>query len=202
MTHYLNLARGKRKTLNKLTKEEMELPMKEFIPCLYYNCTPSSYGIQFGKRIIKESNGFLRPVHHSSDNGDFTFFDPISETNKYGEFKISFKGINGKYRITNIRDHQSFDYFILCFVDTEDNFKPRFYVVPKEHVTDGNFFKLTAMNGTFMANLNNEVVPKAMTVNHEDMDWYFSQENIINGATYTKLKNFILNSKNHANAKI
>ena len=47
------------------------------------------------------------------------------------------------------------------------------------------------MNGTYIANMNNEVVPKSLTVSDEDMDWYFSQKNILNGTTYSKLKSFI-----------
>jgi len=202
MENYLKLAKGKKKTLNKLTKEEMDLPMKDFIPCIYYNCSPNLYGVRFAKKILKESKGFLTETNQSMDNGDFMFFDDTTKTYKYGEIKISYKGINGKYRVTNIRDHQRLDYFILCFVDTENDFKPKYYVVPKEHVTNGTFFKLSAMNGTFIANMNNEVVPKSMTVSEDDVDWYFSQKNLLNGNTYSKLKSFITKSVNNEYTKI
>ena len=188
MESYLKLAKNKKKILNKLTEGDMELPMKDFIPCIYNKCTPNTYGIKFAKKIIKESKGYLSQTNQSLDVGDFTFYDG---THRYGEIKISYKGLNGKYRITNIRDHQHLDYFILCFVDTDNNFQPKYYVVPKEHVTNGTFFKLSAMNGTYIANMNNEVVPKSLTVSDEDMDWYFSQKNILNGTTYSKLKSFI-----------
>jgi hypothetical protein len=194
MSEYLKLAKKKKKTLNKLTAGEMELPMKDFIYCLYSKCTPNLYGSRFAKRIIKESKGFLQQTSQSLDNGDFTFYDSKSGKHKYGEIKISYKGINGKYRITNIRDHQKLDYFILCFVDTEKNFQPKYFVVPKEHVTNGTFFKLSAMNGTFIANVNNEIVPKSMTIPQEDMEWYFNQKNIIKGNNFSNLKSFI-NSK-------
>ena len=67
-------------------------------------------------------------------------------------------------------------------------------MVPKEHVTNGTFFKLSAMNGTFIANVNNEIVPKSMTIPQEDMEWYFNQKNIIKGNNFSNLKSFI-NSK-------
>lgn len=197
MDTYLKLAKQKKEYLNRLTDDEMNLPMKEFIPCIYYNCSPNLYGNVFGKKIIKESKGFLTETNQNDDNGDFMFFNSTTMMDNYGEIKISYRGLNGNYRITNIRDHQNLNYFILCFVDTEDNFKPYFYVVPKEHVTNSTFFKLSAMNGTQIANMHNEIVPKSMNVRYEDMDWYFGQKNILSGTNYSNLKSFITNKINN-----
>jgi hypothetical protein len=195
MNKYLKLAKEKREVLNRLTNDEMNLPMKEFIPCIYHNCSPNVYGSMFAKKIIMESNGFLTETNISEDNGDCVFLHPETNKEEFGEIKISYRGINGNFRITNIRDHQNLNYFILCFVDTEDDFRPYYYVVPKEHVTNSTFFKLSAMNGTYESNKHNMVVPKSMTVRYDDMNWYFSQKNILGGNTYSKLKSFITNKK-------
>lgn len=198
MENYLKLAKEKRKNLNKITDEEMNFKMQKFIPFIFHRCQPSSYGHAFAKKVIMESRGFLTETKRNSDNGDFYFFNPATMKTNYGEIKISYQGSNGDYRITNIRDHQNLDYFILCFVDISKDFKPYFYLVPKEHVTECTFFKLNAMNGTKIANMDNKTIPKAMRVNYEDMDWYFGYKNILDGTNYSNFLKFITNkNKNY-----
>lgn len=57
-----------------ITPLEMNLEMEDFIPCIYNKCSPNYYGLLFGKKIIRESNGFLDSTPHSMDNGDFYFY--------------------------------------------------------------------------------------------------------------------------------
>jgi hypothetical protein len=195
MNEYLNMAKSRMKILNKLSEGEMYLPISEFIPCIFYKCNPNMYGIMFAKKVILESNGFLTETSQSEDNGDCSFNHSETGLKTHGEFKISFRNKSGNYRLTNIRTHQGFEYFIICFVDTHDNFKPKFYVVPKEHVTSKGFLTLTAMNGTSDANLYNKVVPMSTNIKYDDADWYFSRGNILSGTTYKHLMNFLKTKK-------
>ena len=80
-------------------------------------------------------------------------------------------------------------------VDENDNFKPNFYIVPKEHVISKGFLTLTAMNGTSDANLYNQVVPMSTNVRYDDADWYFSRGNILSGTTYKHLMKFLKTKK-------
>lgn len=190
VSKYVKIALKKRKTHNTITPSEMNLEMEDFIPCIYNKCSPNYYGLVFSQKIIKESNEFLKTTPHSMDNGDFYFYDFDLKKTFFGEIKISYKGKNGNYRITNIRDHQKFDFFVLCFVDTEKNFIPRYYIVPKKSVTNSGFFYLTPMNGTKVANMNNEVVPKSTSVKESDCDWYFKKHTLLKGDTFSDLKQF------------
>lgn len=186
--YYLNLAEERKKTYNLITPTEMNLKMRDFIPCIYQKCSPNMYGYVFSQKIIKETNGFFKTSPHSMDNGDFYF--NVGYQSFYGEIKISYKGKNGGYRITNIRDHQKFNFFLLCFVDTQKSFIPQYYVVPKGSVTESNFFSLTPMNGTFLSNVNNEVVPKSTNVKDEYCEWFFKKHNILKGNKFSHLKQF------------
>lgn len=186
--YYLNLAEERKKTYNLITPTEMNLKMKDFIPCIYQKCYPCKYGHVFSQKIIKETNGFFKTSPHSMDNGDFHF--NVGYDSFYGEIKISYKGKNGGYRITNIRDHQKFKLFLLCFVDTKKSFTPQFYVVTKESITELNFLILTAMNGTYSSNVNNKVVPKSTNVKDKDCEWFFKKHNILKGNKFSHLKQF------------
>jgi hypothetical protein len=191
MKKHLLLANQKKLKHNYVSETEMKLEMDEFIPFLYHRCSPNVYGMVFSKRVIIESSGLLKETPHYIDNGDFYFFNTRLLKNVYGEIKISYKGMNGNYRITNIRDHQNFQYFVLCFVDTDNNFTPSYYVVKKEDITTKGFFTLTAMNGPEMANRNNMVVPKSTTINGADCEWYFTNHNVMKGNTFSDLKLFL-----------
>lgn len=190
MSKYLNQALKKRKTHNVITPLEMNLEMEDFIPCIYNKCSPNYYGLLFGKKIIRESNGFLNSTPHSMDNGDFYFYSSEFLNTFFGEIKISYKGKKGNYRITHIRDWQPFDFYILCFVDVDDNFTPRYYLVPKNIITQKGYLRLTSMNGTIHSNKDNKNVSKSVTIKGEDCDWFFKKHSLLKGNTFSDLKQF------------
>lgn len=196
MSKYLNQALKKRKTHNVITPFEMNLEMEDFIPCIYNKCSPSHYGFLFGKKIIRESNGFLNSTPHTMDNGDFHFYSDEFLITFFGEIKISYmgktkkEGEKGNYRITHIRDWQPFHFYILCFVDIDDNFTPRYYLIPKWIVIKKDFLRLTPMNGTRASNKDNKNVSKSTTIKGEDCDWFFKKHSLLKGNTFSDLKQF------------
>jgi hypothetical protein len=113
---------------------------------------------------------------------------------KFYECKISFRNISGKYSITNIRDWQGFDYFILCFVDTDDNFKSYFYCVPKEVITNNQSLKLTGMNNTEEINRMNKYVGKRTSIDNFDINWLFKDKSVLKGTSYKHLQDYIQKS--------
>lgn len=193
MDKLLREVKEKSSKQNKMSDEDFNLPINEFILSAYLTCYPNTYGILFAKKVIQLSNGALKPMNPKLDCGDAFHYE--NGTRKYSEIKISFLNNGGKFRITNIRCHQNMDYFILCFVDRVKNFKPKFYVVPKEVITDNNMIHLTPMNGTAQANMNNEIVPMSTTIDAFDIDWLFGKHNLLSNTTTTTFLKFLSSLK-------
>ncbi len=174
---------------NKMSEEDFNTPLDEFIMMAYRNCYPNTYGILFAKKVIQLSNGGMKQMNPKLDCGDAQF--SMSGQRKYCEIKISYLNEGGKYRITNIRTHQNFNFFILCFVDKIKNFKPNFYVVPKEAITNNPAIHLTPMNGTSWANMNNEIVPMSTTINAFDLDWLLKKHNVLTNTSTKSLLTYL-----------
>jgi hypothetical protein len=89
----------------------------------------------------------------------------VDQIQKYFENKISFLGKTSQsYTIRNIRPYHNIDYFMLCFVDCEDNFKPHFICIDKTVLTDNRDYRLSYMNGTKKSNENNENCNMGVTI--------------------------------------
>jgi len=174
---------------NKMSDEDFNTPLDEFIMLAYRNCYPNTYGILFAKKIIQMSNGGMKQMNPKLDCGDAQY--TMLGQKKYCEIKISYLNDGDKYRITNIRTHQNFDYFILCFVDRVKNFKPKFYIVPKEAITDNPAIHLTPMNGTSWANMNNKIVPMSTSISAFDLDWLLKKHNILTNNTTKGLMSYL-----------
>lgn len=166
---------------------------------------------------IKQPNIYLYPMLDRGDIGDvvitypereyFTgcFYDPrISKyfasrlnfttqvTKRFFEVKISYLGKNDTYTVRNIRPYQNFEYYILCFVNCENNFKPTFLVVNKSVITDGSVFTLTPMNGTKNANKDNTDIGYGISFKRDSWkDLYLEGKNLMKGTTYQDLTNFL-----------
>lgn len=85
---------------------------------------------------------------------------------------------------------QPFDFYILCFVDVDDNFTPRYYLVPKNIITQKGYLRLTSMNGTIHSNKDNKNVSKSVTIKGDDCDWFFKKHSLLKGNTFSDLKQF------------
>lgn len=186
MNKLLNKVKKVSNKRNVVTTKTYDIPMEKFLMEIYDNCTPSVYGDLFPKKILHDMNGKIRNISPKLDRGDIHINYKV-----YFEGKISYRGKSGKYNITNLRGWQKFNYFILCFVDTQDNFKSHFYCVPQTTIFDNPCISLTAMNNTAGANKYNKNVGTRTTVNCEDLNWLFKKDNVLKGTSYKHLTSFI-----------
>jgi hypothetical protein len=186
MTKLLNKVKKVSNKRNVVTLKTYDLPMEEFLMEIYDNCTPSVYGDLFPKKILHDMDGKIRNISPKLDRGDIHINYKI-----YFEGKISYRGKTGKYNLTNLRNWQKLNYFILCFVDTQNDFTPHFYCVPQDTLFDNPCISLTAMNNTAGANRHNKNVGTRTTISHEDLNWLFKSSNVLKGTTYKHLTSFI-----------
>jgi hypothetical protein len=184
-------ARSKQNKRNNITDSDYQLKMSDFILKIHNVCAPCTYGKLLPKKIIYDLRPFLRSTDRDllSDRGDLhinreTFF----------EVKTSIVDKYGKNSITNIRDWQDFDYFILCFIDI--NFIASFFCVPKEAVTNNPQLKLSAMNDSKEINLHNTYVAKRISIISYDVNYFFKKHNLLKGTSYTHLLTFLKTLKN------
>ena len=190
MTKLLDRVNETRKKRNKVSHEMLQLPIWEFLMECYDNCTSQKYGEVFTKKIKLDSKGDISELSQKLGRGDLHV-----DYKKFFECKISFKNLNGKYSITNIRSWENFDYFILCFVDIEDNFKLRFFCVPQKAITENPRIHLTGMNNQSELNSYNLYVGMRTTVAPENIDWLFKEHNMLKGSSYRNLLSFIKSNK-------
>lgn len=180
----------RKKIQNVISNKDMALPIEDFLMKCYEVCTPNKYGAIFPKKLSLDNQGILNDLTPKLNKGD-------SHINYkwFFEDKISFRNQSGKYSITNIRHWQEFNYFILCFVDTENGFKPKFYVVPKETITDNDRIHLTGMNNDSQTNKKNKFVGMRTTIEAHDLQWLFKKTNVLKGTTYKNLQAFLKQQK-------
>ena len=175
-----------RSTRNKITDKTLNLPIEEFLQKCYQDCTPGKYGQVFPKKIINDNNQKIKDVPPTLDRGDLHI-----NYKQFFEAKISFKNKNGKYSITNIRPWQRLNYFILGFVDTDNNCKSSFYCIPKNILTDNPQIHLTGMNNSKSINSYNTYVGMRTSINEYDLSWLFKEHNVLKGTAYKHLTSFI-----------
>lgn len=180
----LNEVKKKRDKRNILTNKDFQLPMDDFILKIYNVCTPNKYGDSFPLKIQHDIGVKLKKMPRTMDRGDLHI-----NYKKFLEAKISYLDLKGNYSITNIRDWQDLDYFILCFVDS--NFKASFYCVPKKVVTDNPKLSLTGMNNSKKINSYNTYVGKRTSFDSVDTDWLFKKKSVLKGTTYKDLVTFL-----------
>jgi len=185
----LKIAKDRYQTKNELTEEDYNLSMDEFIMKIYVTCDPATYGKAFTTKINKDLPEQFFTVSDGEDNGDLCVTYPKRNPN-YNQFfictnvsgmymtnldfetevkkiflegKISYLSKKTKrYTIRNIRPYQNFDYFMLCLVDCDNDFKSEYIVVDKDVITEGEF-NLHIMNGTKKSNVKNNTVGKGYT---------------------------------------
>lgn len=171
--------------------------------------TPSSYGHLLCKKIIYDSNGVL--LRCEPDFGDAVSFSDNTELIRRllnYEVKTSYLDLKtNTFRLTHLRDYQDFDYFIVCFIDRSDNFKPHFYVLTRSFICDNKeLFKLHAMNNTNRANQDNVNIDKAITIKKEVAFNLFGKNNLLPGTSYddliTAIKNYELHDLFNKNKKM
>lgn len=157
MNEYLSLARNKfisDKSVN------YDLSVEDFICQCYVKLSPNTYGTSIQERLRKELK--VSRVSASLGMGDFEI------SRKYFELKVSFlSSRTDTYSITHIRPWQRFNFYLLCFVDCENDFTPNFYLLDK-HVV--HKMRLGYMNGTPEANSHNHNVELRITIKKDSED--------------------------------
>jgi len=180
----LKKVKDKRGRRNILTETDFQLNINDFVMKIYDVCTPNKYGEAFPNKIYEDIGPFIGKMNRDFDRGDLHI-----NYSQFYEAKISFLDIKDSYSITNIRDWQDLDYFILCFVD--GNFKPKVYCVPKGVVTNNPKLKLTGMNNSKLINSYNTYVGKRVTFSSTEVDYLFKNSNVLSGTTYKHLLSFL-----------
>ena len=181
MCNYLELARAK---YNQSTEVDFSLEFSDFIMDCYVRLKPCSYGAKIQQKISLDVD--ISSISPNENKGDVILND------KFAEIKTSYLGKSGTYRLTHLRMWQKFKYYIICFVDCENDFNAELYLIDK-YIMDK--FKLTPMNGTSHANSENNNIELSCTIkkgtpNHNILKRY----NRLSGTTIYDLKDFV--SKN------
>jgi len=141
---------------------------------------PAQYGKLIASNIIEATNGILKQVSSSLDNGDCLFKNIKNNKIEYCEIKTSYLNDESKkYNVRNIRGYQNFDYFILCFIDKDNNFIPHIYLLPKNVICDTSIFKHSAQNGTARANHYNKNVASSITIQKKNLSYTLDRFNIL-----------------------
>jgi hypothetical protein len=109
---------------------------------------------------------------------------------KYYEVKTSYLGQSGDtYTITHIRQWQKFNYYLLCFIDCDNDFTPHFYVLNKNVM---NMIKVDNMNGTSNSNIDNTKVEKRVTIKvGSDNHRVIVEHNKLKDTTFDSLCDFV-----------
>jgi hypothetical protein len=185
MNQYLSLAINKFKSDKTV---DMNLSLEDFICSSYVNSPPCSYGTNIAERLRKELNETLTVdrVSPSLNLGDYKVLS------KYFEVKVSFlSSRNNSYNITHIRQWQRFNYYLICFIDCENNFTPNYYVIDKHII---NKFRLTPMNGTPLSNSGNFNIEMRTTVkNNSEQIRILKNSNLLRDTSLQSLKSFLHN---------
>jgi hypothetical protein len=217
----LNKANSRYYNKNRVWDDDYKEDMDNFILKMYLDCDPAGYGKVFVKKILRDHDSInehginIYPVMDKGDMGDVAlvypkrnyfygeFYDPrilhYSRVLSYGEIpkiffevKISYLGKNGTFTVRNIRPYQDFNYYILCFVDCKNNFRPRFLVVDKKVITENHVFTLTPMNGTKEANKDNTDIGYGLSFKRNHWkDLYLESRNLMKGTTYEHLTEYL-----------
>lgn len=179
MNQYLTSALDKR---NSDRTMDYSLNLNDFICQAYVNLTPNSYGSHIQEYIRMRLNAI--DILASEEMGDFMV------VGKYFEVKASYLTQDtDSFNMTHLRTWQKFNYYLLCFVDCDDNFTPHFYVIDKNILSK---MKLGFMNGTPKANVNNiNVEMRATLKRNSDNFKVVNKHNLLKDTTFESLEEFI-----------
>lgn len=216
----LNQAKERYIIKNNLNDDDYKLSIDNFILRIYSMCDPATYGKALTTKINKDNPNELYVVSDGDDIGDLCLTYPRINhyDNKFGittgisggpymmnldfnkdvkksfiEGKISYLGGKSKgYTVRNIRIYQNFDYFLLCLVDCDEDFKNTFIIVDKKIITEGEI-NLSVMNGTKDSNKKNKNTGKgfAFKKNSRIHKYLLDNNKLKNGCDYNDCINFI-----------
>jgi hypothetical protein len=174
----LELAKNK---FNKSKDIDVNQGLIDYILDCYTLLNPCSYGSRLEKYVCNMLK--LKSISRSSNTGDFKY------KNTFGEFKSTYLGQNLEYHITHIRQWQKFKFYLIMFIDCENDFIPEFYFVPKNIL---NKFKLGNMVGTKEANVDNHNVDLRVNIKKGSLEHkLLAKNNLLKGTTVDDLIMFM-----------
>ena len=174
----LALAKNK---FNKSKNIDTNQDLMDYILDCYTTLNPCSYGARIQKYVCNRMK--LKTVSPSLNVGDFTYKDT------FGEFKMTYLGQGLEYHITHIRQWQKFKYYLIMFIDCENDFTPEFYFIPKNTI---NKFKLSNMVGTKKANEDNHNVDLRTTIKKGSKEHkMLAKHNLLKGTSMDDLMMFL-----------
>jgi hypothetical protein len=178
------------------------LPLQDFICDAYVRFSPNVYGnhicekirMDLKTRFANESEvdwydrqyAFTK-VKANEERGD------IQHNEIYYEVKVSFLSANSLYCLRHLRIWQPFHNYLLCLIDSTDNFKPHFFVINSGNIVN---FNLGYMNGTYSANSKNEKAERATTIDDFTFKYLLSEYNQLNEDTFDCLYEYMNNLYN------
>jgi hypothetical protein len=166
--------------IKKSPSPKMTDHIHKFI-CDCVGLLPASYGPFIQNKIIRDLKAVS--VKSVKQRGDFR------KNKTYFEFKTSFLSKGVSYSITNIRGWHDFHYYVLCFIDVENNFTPNFYVITKNGI---NNFSQRSMNGTVESNIPNVNVGMRVTLDIKSKEFQLLQSmNLLKDTSFDSLFEFI-----------
>jgi hypothetical protein len=175
---WLDKAIERKKTKNKVSKEELQMNINDFVCKLYCDCDPASYGKWLEKKFILDSMGYVSTINAKQDKGEMLIGEQINE------MKSSYFNQAKVYRLANLRVWQKINNYILFLIDTEDNFKLRVFMVDKNVIYENLNF--APMDNTFNVNEGNEKVNMGTTFRKEFIE-VLEQNNKLRSSNYDDL---------------
>ena len=174
----LALAKNK---FNKSKNIDTNQDLIDYILDCYTTLNPCSYGARIQKYVCEKMK--LKTVSPRLNVGDFKYKDT------FGEFKMTYLGQGLEYHITHIRQWQKFKYYLIMFIDCENDFTPEFYFIPKNII---NKFKLSNMVGTKEANEDNHNVDLRTTIKKDSKEHkMLAKHNLLKGTSMDDLMMFV-----------
>ena len=174
----LLLAKNK---FNKSKNIDTNQDLIDYILDCYTILNPCSYGARIQKYVCNRMK--LKIVTPRLNVGDFKYKDT------FGEFKVTYLGQGLEYHITHIRQWQKFKYYLIMFIDCENDFTPEFYFIPKNII---NKFKLSNMVGTKEANEDNHNVDLRTTIKKGSKEHkMLAKHNLLKGTSMDDLMMFV-----------
>jgi len=166
--------------IKKSPSPKMTDHLNKFI-CDCVGLLPAKYGPLIQNKVIHDLNAI--GVKSDEERGDFR------KNKTYFEFKTSFLSKGITYSITNIRKWHNFDYYVLCFIDVENNFTPNFYVITKSTIDS---FTQRGMNGTVESNMSNTNIGMRVTFNIKSKEFeQFKSMNLLKDTSFDSLFEFV-----------
>ena len=177
------------------------LPLQDFICDAYVRFSPNVYGnhicekirMDLKRRFAEESEvdwydksrtySFAK-VKANEERGD------VQHNEIYYEVKVSFLNVNDLYCLRHLRIWQPFHNYLLCLIDSTDNFKPHFFVIDSGNIVN---FNLGYMNGTRSANSKNEKSEMATTIDKYTFKYELPRYNKLNEDTFDGLYEYMNN---------